>query len=70
MARYMPMEATKTRIETEGSTQREAAERFNVAQPRISEICQRKIGLFSAGKLINMLAWVGRHVEISINEAA
>ena len=46
------------------------AERFNVAQPRISEIYQGKIELFSADKLINMLARVGQHVEISINEAA
>ena len=39
------MEATKTRIESEGSTQREAAERFNVAQPRISEIRTNRMGL-------------------------
>ena len=60
------MEAIKTCIESEGITQREAAERFNVAQPRISEIYQGEIDLFSADKLINMLTWVGRHVEISI----
>ena len=35
-----------------------------------SEIYQGKIELFSADKLINMLARVGRHVEMSINEAA
>ena len=64
------MAAIKAYIESEGITQREAAERFNVAQPRISEIYQGKIELFSADKLINMLARVGRHVEISINEAA
>ena len=62
--------AIKTCIESEGITQREAAERFNVAQPRISDIYQGKIELFFADKLINMLARVGRHVEIFINEAA
>ncbi len=64
------MEAIKTCIESEGITQREAAERFNVVQPRISEIYQGRIELFSADKLIKMLARLGRHVEISINEAA
>ena len=70
LVRARLMAAIKTYIEAEGITQREAAERFNVAQPRISEIYQGKIELFSADKLINMLARVGRHVEISINEAA
>ena len=70
LVRARLMTAIKTYIESEGITQREAAERFNVAQPRISEIYQGKIELFSADKLINMLAQVGRHVEISINEAA
>ena len=67
MARYRLITAIKTCIESEGITQREVAERFNVAQPRISEIYQGKIELFSADKLINMLARVGRHVDISIN---
>ena len=70
LVRARLMAAIKAYIESEGITQREAAERFNVAQPRISEIYQGKIELFSADKLINMLARVGRHVEISINEAA
>ena len=70
LVRARLMVAIKAYIEAEGITQREAAERFNVAQPRISEIYQGKIELFSADKLINMLARVGRHVEISINEAA
>ena len=55
---YRPMEAIKTCIEYEAITLRDAAERFNVAQPRISEIYQGKIELFSADKLINMLAQV------------
>ena len=36
------MAAIKAYIESERITQREAAERFNVAQPRISEIYQGK----------------------------
>ena len=63
------MAAIKTCIESEGITQREAAERFKAAQPRISNIYQGKIELFSADKLINMLTQGRAHVEISINEA-
>ena len=70
LVRSRLMAAIKTYIESEGITQREAAERFNVAQPRISEIYQGKIELFSAEKLINMLARVGRHVEIYVHKAA
>lgn len=37
----------------------EAAERFGVAQPRISEIYQGKIELFTIDKLLNMLSTGG-----------
>ena len=70
LVRARLMAAIKASIESEGITQSEAAGRFNVAQLRISEIYQGKIELFSADKLINMLARVGRHVEISIYKAA
>jgi len=36
------MKAIKTYIESEGITQRETAECFNAAQPRISELYQGK----------------------------
>ncbi len=62
--------AIKSYIKSEGITQGEAAKRFNVSQPRISEIYQGKIDLFSVDKLINMLARVGQHVEVSIHKAA
>ena len=62
--------AIKAYIESESITQDEAAKRFGVAQPRISEIYQGKIDLFSVDKLINMLARVGRHVEVTIHKAA
>ena len=70
LVRSKLMAAIKTYIESEGITQAEAAERFKVAQPRISEIYQGKIELFSVDKLINMLSRVGQHVEISIHKAA
>lgn len=64
------MAAIKTYIDSEDITQSEAAERFKVAQPRISEIYQGKIELFSVDKLVNMLARVGQHVEVTIHKAA
>jgi len=70
LVRSKLMAAIKTYIESEDITQAEAAERFHVAQPRISEIYQGKIDLFSVDKLINMLARVGQHVEVTIHKAA
>ena len=70
LVRSKLMAAIKSYIETESITQAEAADRFKVAQPRVSEIYQGKIELFSVDKLINMLARVGQHVEISIHKAA
>jgi predicted XRE-type DNA-binding protein len=70
LVRSKLMAAIKAYIEFEGITQGEAAERFGVAQPRISEIYQGKIDLFSVDKLINMLARVGRHVEVTVHKAA
>ena len=65
LVRSKLMAAIKAYIESEDITQDEAAERFGVAQPRISEIYQGKIELFSVDKLINMLARVGQHIEIT-----
>ena len=70
LVRSKLMAAIKAYIESEDITQAEAAERFHVAQPRISEIYQGKIDLFSVDKLINMLARVGQHVEVTIHKAA
>lgn len=53
-------------INEEGITQTEAAERFGVRQPRISDLVRGKIELFSIDALINMLAAAGHRVEISV----
>ena len=70
LVRSKLMAAIKSYIESEGITQTEAAKRFDVAQPRISEIYQGKIELFSIDKLVNMLAKAGQHVEVSVHKAA
>jgi len=50
-------------------TQQQAALRFGVPQPRISEIVQGKCELFTVDKLINLLERVGQHVEISCQQS-
>ncbi len=62
------MIAIKTLIKEKGWTQQVAAHQFGVSQPRISEICQGKIELFSVDKLINMLARGGRQVSVQVLE--
>jgi len=46
-------------------TQQQAALRFGVPQPRISEIVQGKSELFTVDKLVNLLERVGQHVELN-----
>lgn len=64
------MIAIKTLIQEKGWTQQEAAQQLGVSQPRISEICRGKIGLFTVDKLINMLARAGQQVAVQILEEA
>ncbi len=49
-------------------TQQQAAERFGVPQPRISEIVQGKCELFTVDKLVNLLERVGQHVEVNCQQ--
>ena len=63
------MDVLIDRIKDEKWTQSEAAERFGVTQPRISDLCRGKISLFSLDALVNMLAVVG-DFEIVIKRAA
>jgi predicted XRE-type DNA-binding protein len=64
--RAILMERIRDYIADEGLTQAEAAERFGVAQPRISEIVQGRVELFSMDKLVNLLARVGQQVQIKL----
>ena len=64
------MIAIRALIGEKGWSQTEAARHFGVAQPRISEICQAKIELFTVDKLINMLAHVGRQVSVQVVDGA
>ena len=56
-------------IEAEGITQTEAAERFGVSQPRVSDLVRGKLDRFTIDALVTMLARVGRQVEVSVGLA-
>jgi predicted XRE-type DNA-binding protein len=64
------MTALSERITTEAWTQKQAAGRLGVTQPRISDLVRGKIDLFSLDSLVNMVAAAGLHVEMSVEQAA
>jgi predicted XRE-type DNA-binding protein len=64
------MIALKEQIERQGWTQAEAARRFGVTQPRVSDLMRGKIDLFGLDTLVNMVGAAGLRVELRIAEAA
>ena len=64
------MTALSERITTQAWTQKQAAGRLGVTQPRISDLVRGKIDLFSLDSLVNMVAAAGLHVEMSVEHAA
>jgi predicted XRE-type DNA-binding protein len=56
-------------ITAQGLTQQEAAERFGVSQPRISDLMRGKIDRFSSDMLIDMLAAAGAEVRLRVQPA-
>ncbi|MGH3552307.1 MAG: helix-turn-helix domain-containing protein [Mycobacterium sp.] len=63
-ARSMLMIAIEQRINENGWTQAEAAEKFHVNQPRVSDLLTGKINKFSLDALVNMLPAVGLMFEL------
>jgi predicted XRE-type DNA-binding protein len=53
-----------------GATQREAAKRFGVSQPRLNDLMRGRIGKFSLDALVNMLGHAGLRVELKVSKAA
>ena len=62
--------ALSQRIETEGWTQKDAAARLGVTQPRVSDLIRGKIDLFSLDALVNMVSAAGLHVDMTVSAAA
>ena len=53
-------------IATRKLKQREAAEIFRVSQPRVSDLLQGRVDLFSTDALIDMLARLGARVRLTV----
>ena len=59
----------KRLIQARRMTQNSAAKVFGVTQPRVSDLVRGRIDLFSIEALVNMLARVGRRVELKFSSA-
>jgi predicted XRE-type DNA-binding protein len=57
-------------IAASGMTQVQAAQRFGVTQPRISDLKRGKADLFSIDTLVNMLTAAGLHLDVQVREAS
>jgi predicted XRE-type DNA-binding protein len=64
------MMALKEQITRQAWTQAEAAARFGVTQPRVSDLMRGKINLFALDALVNMAVAAGLHIEMRVSEAA
>lgn len=60
----------KQHIERQGWTQREAAQRLGVTQPRMSDLMRGKVTLFGLDTLVNMSVAAGLNVELHVGRAA
>ncbi|HEY1766915.1 MAG TPA: XRE family transcriptional regulator [Terracidiphilus sp.] len=56
-------------IKKNGWTQREAAKRCGVTQPRINDLLRGRISRFSIDALVNIAASLGRKVKIQLEAA-
>lgn len=63
------MRALQDHIKRERLTQAQAASLLRVAQPRISDLLNGKLHLFSIDMLVRMLARTGKQVTVRIKAA-
>jgi len=57
-------------IKRAGLTQGEAARRFGVTQPRVSDLIRGKIDLFSIDALVNTVTAAGLQLDLRIRKAS
>ena len=57
-------------VEASGLSQKDAAARLGVTQPRLNDVLKGKIEKFSLDALVNMLGHAGMRVELSVKKAA
>ena len=60
------MHAIESRIRTSGWSQAEAAQRFGVTQPRVSDLMRGKIDKFTIDTLVNMVVAAGLHINLQV----
>ena len=68
--RYQLMEKISAIVKKNGWTQKEAAKRCGVTQPRINDLLRGRISRFSLDALVNIAAALGRKVRVSLEDAA
>jgi len=68
--RAMLMVELEKHIREKRLTQKRAAERLGVTQPRISDLMRGKIELFSVDTLITMLTHAGLKVDVKVSRFA
>jgi predicted XRE-type DNA-binding protein len=68
--RWALMMALKAYISRMELSQSQAAELFNVTQPRVSDLMHGKVEVFGLDSLINMAAAADMHLEMRVLEAA
>ena len=68
--RAMLMVELEKYIQEKHLTQKRAAERLGVTQPRISDLTRGKIELFSVDTLITMLTHAGLKVDVRVRRSA
>lgn len=57
-------------LEKQALSQAQAAKLLGVSQPRVSDLMRGKIDLFGLDTLVNMLARIGKKVELRVARAA
>ena len=57
-------------VQTEGWTQAQAAERFGIAQSRVSDLVRGKWDKFSLDMLITLAARAGRKVDLGVRTSS
>lgn len=62
------MRSIDERIQAEGWSQQQAAARFRVTQPRVSDLMRGKIEKFTIDTLVNMVVAAGLHVQVDVAE--
>ena len=64
------MDEIEAIVKASGWTQKEAAKRCGVTQPRMNDLLRGRITRFSLDALVNIAAALGRKVRVSLEDAA